>query len=119
MFLFLFRTEAERGATMARKHAGTPEVKNPKRVAAGKRNRAKWKGFTEEGLQRLRETIFRIKPWRFTRGPTTPEGKAQVARNGKKRQLGPTSIAEAKVEVAGLQRALQALREYRAAVLRS
>jgi hypothetical protein len=87
-----------------RTQAGTPEGPNPKRVAAGKRNRAKWKGFTEDGLQRLRAAIFRAKPWRFTKGPRTPEGKAKVALNGKKCQLGPISVAEAKAEVAGLWR---------------
>ena len=49
---------------------------NPRRVAAGKRNRAKRKGLTPEGRGKLRQSALRHKPWRFSSGPKTPEGKA-------------------------------------------
>jgi hypothetical protein len=59
-----------------------PRAKNPRRVAAGKLNHAKRRGFTDEGRERLRQAALRIRPWERTRGPTTPEGKAKSARNG-------------------------------------
>ena len=37
--------------------------------------------FTPEGLERLRQAARRTQPWRSTRGPVTPEGKARAARN--------------------------------------
>lgn len=66
-------------------------VPNPRRVAAGRLNRMKRKGLTPEGYERLRQTALRNQPWRFSTGPRTPKGKAKVAQNGKKRQLGPRS----------------------------
>ena len=58
---------------------GTP---NPKRVAAGRRNRLKRKGLTPEGRQRLREAALKNKPWLHSTGPKTPEGKMRAAQNG-------------------------------------
>ncbi len=81
---------------MARKTDGVP---NPKRVAAGRRNRRKWKGLTPEGRQRLREAAHRNRPWEHTTGPRTPEGKAKVALNGKKRQTGAVSRRELRNEL--------------------
>ena len=63
---------------------------NPRRVEAGRRNRKKWKGFTPEGLERLRQAALTNRPWEHSTGPRTPEGKARVAANGKARQKGPT-----------------------------
>ena len=80
-----------------------PSGPNPRRVAAGRANRAKWKGFTPEGLERLRAAALRHQPWRFATGPRTEAGKAVAARNGKKRQLGPLSVRELLSELADLR----------------
>ena len=86
-------------------------VPNPKRVAAGKRNHAKRKGLTPEGRQRLREAAFRNRPWQHSTGPRTPEGKAQAAKNGKVRQLGPRSVREIRADLADLRGLIQAMKE--------
>jgi hypothetical protein len=57
---------------------------DPRRVEIGRRNRARWKGFTPAGLERLRQAVKEFKPWRFSTGPRTPEGKARCAANGRK-----------------------------------
>jgi hypothetical protein len=67
---------------------------DPRRVAAAIRNRQKWKGFTPEGLKRVREAMLRFKPWRFSTGPRTPEGKARVAENGRRRKINAISQGE-------------------------
>ncbi len=76
---------------------------NPRRVAAGKANRAKRKGLTPEGRERLRAAALANAPWRYSTGPTTAAGKAQAARNGKRRQVGPISIRELRAELAELR----------------
>ena len=68
---------------MAKRKYGIP---NPKRVSAGRLNQLKRKGFTPEGLQRLRESTLRNKPWQYSTGPKTPEGKARSAQNGRYNQ---------------------------------
>ena len=80
-----------------------PPVPNPKRVAAGKRNRALWRGLTDAGRERLRQSAMRNQPWRFSTGPRTEAGKAKVARNGKVRQLGPLSVRELRAELGRLR----------------
>jgi hypothetical protein len=50
---------------------------NPRRVAAGRRNRAKRKGLTPEGRVRLRESAHVNQPWQFATGPRTQDGKAR------------------------------------------
>ena len=54
----------------------------------GRRNGRGWKGLTEAGRQKLREAAFRNKPWRYSTGPRTAEGKAKSALNAKKRHRG-------------------------------
>lgn len=76
---------------------------SPARVAAGMENRKKRKGLTPEGRERLRQAAFKNRPWRFSTGPTTPEGKARVALNGKHRQTGPVSVRELRAELADLE----------------
>lgn len=51
-----------------------PCVKNPRRVAAGRRNRARRGELTPEGRERLRQAALRSRPWEYSR-PISPEGK--------------------------------------------
>jgi hypothetical protein len=90
-----------------------PHIKNPRRVVAGKLNRAKRKGLTAAGRRRLREGALKHKPWRFAAGPRTPAGKAKMAENGKKRQLGPRSVREVRKDLAELRDFLKGVKEYR------
>ena len=84
---------------------------SPNRVAAGKRNRLLRKGLSPEGRERLRQSALANRPWRFSTGPRTPEGKARAAANGKKRQRGAQSVRELRAEVAGVQALVYSMRE--------
>jgi hypothetical protein len=53
-------------------------------------------------------------PWRFSTGPRTAAGKAQMVLNGKKRQLGPRSVREVRADLAGLRQLLEDMRAARA-----
>ena len=79
----------------------SPQIPNPKRVAAGKRNVLKRKGLTREGLERLRAAALANKPWLHSTGPRTAEGKARAAANGKRAQKGEKSVRERRAELAG------------------
>lgn len=59
-------------------------VKNPKRIAAGKRNRAKAAPITEATRQKLRDAIFARKPWLKSTGPKSSSGKKRTAKNAAK-----------------------------------
>ena len=87
-----------------------PRPKNPKRVAAGRRNRALRQGLTEAGRQRLRESALLHKPWEHATGPRTPAGKTRSAANGRKRQLGPRSVRQIRRDLADLRGLLQDMR---------
>lgn len=78
-------------------------AKNPKRVAAGIRNRAKRKGLTPAGRERLRTAALGHRPWEHSTGPKTAAGKATAAANGKRRQLGPVSVRELRAELKDLR----------------
>src|SRR4051812_15280303 len=91
---------------------------NPKRVAAGRLNRSKRKGFTPEGLVRLRQAALENRPWRFSTGPRTAEGKARAAENGKARQKGPLSLTAIQAELAAYRGLMRQMREARALVAR-
>lgn len=84
-----------------------PTQPNPRRVAAGRRNREKRLGLSEAGREALRETALLHQPWRFATGPRTAAGKARVALNGKVRQLGPKSAREVQNDLEGLGRMLR------------
>lgn len=86
---------------------------NPKRVAAGRLNRAKRKGLTPEGRERLRQSALKNQPWRFSTGPRSPAGKAKVALNGRKRQNGPVSVRELRAQVADLRKLAAEMQEGR------
>lgn len=84
---------------------------NPKRVAAGKRNRRLWTGHTPAGLERLRACALRVRPWEHATGPKTAAGKARAAANGTVRQKGPKSVRQIRVEVADLRDLVAGMRD--------
>jgi hypothetical protein len=88
---------------------------NPKRVLAGRANRGKRAGLSEEGRERLRQTALLHQPWRFSTGPRTAPGKARSAANGRIRQFGPRSVRQVRADLAGLRDLLREMREARAA----
>lgn len=86
---------------------------NPKRVAAGRLNRAKRKGLTPEGRERLRQSALKNQPWRFSTGPRSAAGKAKVALNGRKRQKGLVSVRQLRAQVADLRKLAEEMRATR------
>lgn len=92
---------------------GTP---SPARSAAGRANRAKRRGLTPDGRKRLRQAAFANQPWVHSTGPKSPEGKAKVAMNGKRRQLGSFSVRELRAELSEMRSLLNAMRATRDAV---
>lgn len=92
-------------------------VPNPRRVAAGRRNQKLSRGLTDVGREKLRQAIYIHKPWLYTTGPRTPEGKAKVSLNGKKRQLGPFSVRELRRQFSDLRSFIREIRQTRAMAL--
>jgi hypothetical protein len=88
---------------------------NPRRVAAGRENRAKRKWLTPAGRERLRQAALRSRPWRFATGPRTAAGKARSARNGRARQRGPASVRQLRAELADVRALLGEQRAVRRA----
>jgi hypothetical protein len=88
---------------------------NPRRVAAGRQNRAKGNGLTPAGRERLRQATLRRRPWRFSTGPRAPAGKARSAENGRARQRGPASVRRLRAELADVRALLGELRAGRRA----
>jgi len=76
--------------------------RSPKRIAAGKLNRAKRRGLTADGRERLRRSARINRPWVFSTGPRTAEGKARAAANGRLRQKGEQSCRQLRAMLAGL-----------------
>lgn len=83
---------------------------NPKRVAAGRLNRAKRGPLSESGRQRLSDAARRTRPWEHARGPKSVEGKVIVARNlpAKKENQAPAPTFED-----ACQRVLEQLKRFR------
>ena len=92
-----------------------PPSPSPKRVAAGKRNRAKRGPLTDEGREALRQAALANRPWDSSTGPRTPEGKARAARNCKALQTGVWSVRELRAELAGVADLLEDMRRCRIA----
>ena len=80
----------------------SPSPPNPKRVAAGRLNRAKRRGLSADGRERLRQAALANQPWKSSTGPKSIEGKAASAANGKARQKGPQSVRELRAEMASI-----------------
>jgi len=94
---------------------GEAHIKNPRRVAAGRLNQRKSKGLTPAGLEKRRQVALAVKPWQFSTGPRTPEGKARAALNSRGRQKGPRSIRAVKRELNELRGLLGEMQSARAA----
>lgn len=83
----------------------TPEKKtlhqsNKASVASpSKQPRRPKRNLSPEGRQRLRENALKYRPWQYSTGPRTPEGKAKVAENGRYRQRGRKSKRAIKMEI--------------------
>jgi hypothetical protein len=91
---------------------------NPKRVAAGRRNRALRGPLTPEGREKLRQAALRNQPWQHSTGPRTPAGRAQSRINGKKgSQKGPLSVREVRAALADVRELIHQMREVRTKLL--
>ena len=88
-------------------------VPNPKRVAAGQRNRAVRGPLTEAGRERLRAAAHLHRPWEHSTGPKTEAGKQQAVDNGKLRQRGEFSQRQLRNLYTELCRDLYEIRERR------
>ena len=80
----------------------SPNCANPRRVAAGRRNRALRGPLTSAGRQRLRQAALVGRPWLHSTGPKSVAGKARVAENGKIRLGGAPSARELRRQLAAL-----------------
>ena len=88
-------------------------VPNPKRVAAGQRNRAVRGPLTEAGRERLRAAAHLHRPWEHSTGPKTEAGKQQAVDNGKLQQRGEFSQRQLRNLYTELFRDLYEIRERR------
>ena len=85
--------------------------KNPKRVAAGRRNRQKRGDLTPEGLQRLSDWANEHQPWVRSTGPRSIAGKTRSARNGLLNQPLDQETRDARAELADVTSLIQQMRE--------
>ena len=85
------------------------EEPNPKRVAAGRRNRSLAGPLSEAGRAALRDAASINRPWSFSTCPKTPEGKRRSSANGRKRQSGPISGRELRREQAAARALIASL----------
>jgi hypothetical protein len=92
---------------------------NQRRVLVGRENRKKRGPLSPECRQRLRAAALENQPWRRSTGPRTPAGKAQAARNGKTRQIGPRSVREVRADLAEVAALILATGELREASRRN
>jgi hypothetical protein len=89
---------------------------NPRLVEAGRRNRAKRKGLTPEGRERLRQLAIQHQPWNSSTGPRTPEGRAKIAASNKARQKGSISITAIRAELAEFRNFMAEMRQARGSI---
>jgi len=62
---------------------------------------------TAKGRERLRQSAMKNRPWTFSTGPKTPQGKARAAANGRGKQRGDTSIRQVRAELADVRSLIQ------------
>ncbi len=90
-------------------HQRPHETPNPRRVAAGRLSRLKRRGFTPQGLDRLRQAVLTTRPWLHSTGPRTAEGKAKVTMNLVASQRKGTSAGGLRHELKDLNHLLSGL----------
>lgn len=90
-----------------------PTVPNPRRVSAGRLNRARRRGLSEAGRERLRESALRVQPWKFAIGQKSAAARQQSVRNGKVRQNGILSVRECRTLTMELTADLWQIRQIR------
>ena len=86
---------------------------NPRRVAAGRRNRLRRGALTTEGRERLRQAALKHRPWRYSTGPRTEAGKARSAANGCWRRMGERSVRQIRAGVADVETMITEMRSWR------
>lgn len=92
----------EKGSTPEIQPLPAPAAKNPRRVAAGRINHGKRRGFTQAGLERLRQSALTTRPWERTKGPTTPEGKNRSAQNAHSKKKAVREFEQLREEIRSL-----------------
>jgi len=90
--------------------------KNPKRVAAGRRNARLRGGWTAEQRTAAKRRAQLHRPWEHSTGPCTPEGKAKAAENGRYAQQGDTSIRQVRNELGDTRGLVAEMRRLRGRV---
>ena len=90
-----------------------PPSPNPRRVAAGKRNRLRRNALCDEACERLRLAALANRPWQYSTGPKSQAGKVRSAANGKTRQKGPVSVRELRAELADVRSLVKSMRDLR------
>ena len=78
-------------------------AKSAARVGAGRRNQQLQGPLSADARQRLREAALQHQPWRFSTGPRSAAGKAQVAMNGRLCCKGELSVRQQRAAVADVQ----------------
>jgi hypothetical protein len=86
---------------------------DPGRFRIARENRARWRGHSVAGLERLRQAALRNRPWRFSTGPRTPEGKVICAANGRRLKRDIYSFPEIRGEIKQANALALALAELR------
>jgi hypothetical protein len=81
--------------------------KNPKRVAAGRKNRAKRGPLSAESRAKLRQHAFDNRPWEHATGPTSVEGKVRSARKKTPTTSASRDLAESAIKQLGLLKSLR------------
>jgi hypothetical protein len=72
---------------------------------------------TPAGREKLRQSALKHRPWRFSTGPRTPEGKAKVALGGKRRRKEPMSVRELRNELRDIRALLAGMAASRLAAV--
>jgi hypothetical protein len=96
----------------------TGNEKNPRRVAAGRKNRQFRGAISPAGIERLRQTALKNRPWLKSTGPRTAAGKARLAESVSKRRRLPDTDRVLKAELESAGRLLREMAELRQSLMR-
>ena len=86
-------------------------VPNPRRVAAGRRNRLNRGPLSDGGREALRLAALRNQPWQHSTGPRTAAGKAKVAENGRRFHAGAQSIRKVRAELRAVRQLIRKMKD--------